>query len=99
LEKLEKVEADWIADSNDVYSTTYRKSYGKHHSYSSKPGYGTPDPTRYATPRELSFKYNQQDRINKDTDYARGKQPEKLWNAEKSSGLCQPRNPQSTLYD
>jgi len=82
-----------LANNDDQFVTSYRKSYGH------MPAPGDYTLTRYATPRELSFKYNKQDLTNRDTDYARGNQPERLWHIAKSSGLCEPRHPIQPLYD
>lgn len=93
MEDLRDKRSKLAADIDDVYTTVYRKSFSR----KLDPGDNTL--TRYATPRELSFKYNKQDTINRDTGFARGKQPERLWHLDKSSGLCEPRNPLIPLYD
>jgi len=82
-------------DEDRPFESVYHQSYNTPHAI---PHCGLAL-TRYATPRELSFKMAETDRINWDTDYARCKQPERLWHFDKSSGLCEPRHPPKPLFN
>jgi len=79
----------------DVYSSVYDKSYNR------VLPRGSYQLTRYATPRQMSFKMSQTDRTLWDLEMARGKQPEVLPQTlpDKSPALCQPRHPPVPLYD
>jgi len=94
-ERMEDFERKLAKLDADVYSSVYDKSYNR----VLPPG--SYQLTRYATPRQTSFKMSQIDRTLWDLEMARGKQPELLPQSlpDKSPALCQPRHPPVTLFD
>ena len=80
---------------DDVYSSVYDKSYNRF----LPPG--SYQLTRYATPRQISYKMSQVDRTIWDLEMARCKHPEVLPQTlpDKSPALCQPRHPPVPLFD
>jgi len=81
---------------SDVYSSVYAKSFNRALPRASY------QLTRYATPRQISFKMSQADRTLWDLQAARPcRQPELVPQSvpERSPALCQPRHPPVTLFD
>jgi len=95
LEKMEEARRKQQQLDTDVYASVYGKSYNR----VLPPG--SYQLTRYATPRQISFKMSQADRTLWDLQMARGKQPEVLPQSlpDKSPAVCQPRHPPVTLFD
>lgn len=94
-EKIEKARRKQAELDSQVYASVYHKSFNR---VLPRASYQL---TRYATPRQISFKMSQVDRTLWDLEMARGKQPELLPQsvAERSPALCQPRHPPVTLFD
>jgi len=95
LEKIETARRKQEERDSDTFASVYAKSYNRVLPRSSY------QLTRYATPRNISFKMSQADRTLWDLKMARGKQPELLPQSlpDRSPALCQPRHPPVTLYD
>jgi len=95
LEKIEARRRKQEQQDMNVYASVYDRSYNR------APPRESYQLTRYATPKQISFKMSQTDRTLWDLEMARGKMPELLPQSlpDKSPALCQPRHPPVTLYD